>query len=105
MATLSELTGLARDNQPLLDKITGAVMIAANGIYGESGATANHAERLAWAARVVNAPAAQARKMMSFVLAANAANSVAQITGASDAAIQNNVDAAVDFFALNDTGA
>lgn len=95
MATYQELFDLRR-NQALLDKITVAVQIAAETIYAEAGGTTNHANRVIWAREATQHPRAMAEVCMSLVLAANKSNSVAQITGAADSAIQTNVDNLVD---------
>lgn len=59
----------------------------------------NNANRLLWAAIVFNNPRSEADRMLWALLAANSDATVANITGATDAAIQVNVNAAVDLFA------
>ena len=98
MATLLELRGLLRDNV-LHQKVEAAVLIAANAIRVEAAATANHANRLVWAKQAFASPVSKVEGMLSAVLSANASATVAQIQGASDAAIQSNVNVAVDLFA------
>ena len=99
MATYSELRALF-SNDELRHKIEIAVIIAAEAIRSELATVPNHANRLTWAIEAFNQPAAVANKMMMAVLAGNAAATVAQITGATDAAIQTKVNAAVDLFAI-----
>lgn len=98
MATYQELFDLRRD-QVLLDKITVAVIIAADTIYNEAGGTANHANRLIWAREASKSPRAMAEVFMAAVLAANKAVAAGSISGAADTAIQTNVDDVVDNFA------
>lgn len=98
MATYAELL-TASENATLRNKMRVAVVIAAEKVRTESGATANHANRLAWAKAVFADPDGAARSMMWPVLAQNAAATLAQITGATDATVQTAVDAAVDVFA------
>lgn len=57
MASLSELIQLQRDvGSGLRDRVTMACVIAAEGVRAESSGTANHANRLKWAATVFNDP-------------------------------------------------
>lgn len=98
MATYTELFGL-RNNSELKNKVTAAVVIAAETVMNEDGGTPNHANRLIWAKGVFTSPSSEADRMFWAVLAANNAATVAAITGASDAAIQTNVDDHVDLFA------
>lgn len=101
MATYLELFGLKYDSD-LQDRTAAAVMIAAETIRSDEAPPANQAARLAWAARVMANPKAEAERMLWAVLAVNKDATVAQITGASDAALQTQVDAAVDLFADTD---
>lgn len=98
MATYAELL-TASENATLRNKMRVAVVIAAEKVRVENGATANHANRLIWAKSVFAEPDVAARAMMWAVLAQNAAATLAQITGATDATVQTAVDAAVDVFA------
>jgi hypothetical protein len=59
-----------------------------------------HDKRLLWAVKAFQSPRAVAVIMLRVVLGANKSATVAAITGASDALIQSNVDAAVDAFAI-----
>jgi hypothetical protein len=103
MATYEELFDLQR-NQQLLDKITVAIIVSTNTIFegGDAGAPwdgANHANRVIWAREAAINPRRMAEVFMANVLALNKAMTEAQIIGASDAAIQSNIDASVDSFA------
>ena len=98
MATYEELFGL-RNNSALKNKVTSAVVIAAETVMNESAATDNHANRAIWAKAVFANPTAEANRMFWAVLAANNGAAVGAITGASDAAIQTNVDDHIDLFA------
>jgi len=87
MATLQELRSLF-SNSDLMEKIEAATVIAANDLIGGTPS----ADDQRWAAVVFSSPASEARKAMMAVLASNNTASVAAIIGASDAAIQGNVD-------------
>jgi len=60
----------------------------------KTGTTPTQAQ-MDWAAAVLQNPNAEAKKALRFVLAKNASATVAQITGASDATLQTNVDEVV----------
>jgi hypothetical protein len=98
MATYTELHGLAGQNV-LLERITVAIVIAADAILNEPEAAVNHANRLVWAKGAFNNPQNQAKPFLNALLASNNEVTVEAITGATDAAIQSKVDAAVDLFA------
>ena len=98
MAAYNELYSLL-SNTALKNRIRVACVIAAETIRTEDVGTANHANRLIWAAAVFANPEAESGRMFMSVIAANKDNTVAQIEGASDAQIQAAVDAAVDLFA------
>lgn len=98
MATYAELYNLHNDSG-LKNKVAVAVLVAAEAIRIEDGGTTNHTNRLIWAASALQNPQSEAIRMYWSVLAANKDLSVAQIQGATDSAIQSNVDAAVDLFA------
>lgn len=99
MATLAELQGLFSD-AGLLPKIEAACVIAAEAIRVEAANTANHSARVAWAKQVYTSPSTVAQYMLKAVLAQNSTLTVAQLQGASDAAIQAAVNAAVNMFAF-----
>lgn len=98
MATYDELHDL-QNNNPLLEKITVAIVIAADAIRSEAAGTTNHANRLVWAKSAFADPRGIRSQVLWAVLAANKSASVTNISGASDAAIQANVDAVVDVLA------
>lgn len=98
MATYAELLS-ASENDVLKNKIRVAVVIAAEVVRTEAGTVTNHANRLVWAKSVFTAPDTEAKRMMWAVLAQNQAATLAQITGATDATVQNAVNNAVDVFA------
>lgn len=92
MATYLELFALRSDSD-LNDKIAVAVAKKAQAIIDEATPTA---AEIAWANEAINNPVAKAGTLINYVLAANSEATPAQITGASDASIQTNVNAAVD---------
>lgn len=98
MATFAELDVASRDGV-LFTKVKVASFIAANVVATESGATANHANRLLWAKQVYASPESEARRMVWAVLAANAGATAAQIAAVTDAQVQTAVNAAIDVFA------
>jgi hypothetical protein len=98
MATYDELLQAA-ENATLRNRIRVACVIAAEAVRTEVGTTTNHANRLIWAKAVFANPTAEADRMLWAVLAQNKAATLAQITGATDSAIQTAVSAAVDVFA------
>lgn len=98
MATYAELFDLRTDSA-LKNRVIAAVIIAAETVMNELDAVPNHANRLIWAKGVFANPGTESDRMFMAVLAANSDASVAQIQGASDAAIQTNVDDHIDLFA------
>jgi len=98
MATYTDLYGLFA-NSELRNKMRVAVVVAAETIRAEDAGTDNHANRMAWAKNAFSNPDGAADGMLKALLAANKDLEVAQIMGASDAAIQTKVDAAVNVFA------
>ena len=98
MATYTELFDL-KNNSALRNRVLVACAIAAETIMAEDGGTTNHANRLVWAAGVFASPKGEAERMYWALLAANKDTTVANIEGATDAAIQSAVDDHVDLFA------
>lgn len=98
MATYAEIYDLTA-HSALRNRVTVACTVAAYAINGEDAATPNHTNRLIWAARVFADPTAEAQRMYPVILAANAAATVAQITGAADADILAAVQGVVNLFA------
>lgn len=98
MATYEELFTL-KSNDALRNKVSVACVVAADAIRSDPSPPGNQTNRLLWAAAVMANPQAEADRMLWAVLATNKDQEVASIQGASDSAIQTNVDAAVDLFA------
>lgn len=97
MATYLDLARLPQTDPTeygeLEEKIKVAVVIKAQAIADSGTATA---EQIAWAKTALRFPAQEARAVINYVLAANNGATTANILSAMDAAIQNNVDSAVD---------
>ena len=91
MATLLELRGLFSDSD-LQDRVEAALIISAQGLLDAPTPPANDQK---YAAQVFANPRAEARKALMSVLAANESATLAQIQGATDAAIKTNVDAVI----------
>ena len=98
MASYEEIFDL-RNYSPLKNKVTTAVLIAAETIINEDPGTTNHANRLTWAKKVFTNPRVEADRMFMAMLAANKDATVSNIQNATDASIQTNVDAHIDLFA------
>lgn len=98
MATYAELDQAAQ-NDLLRLKVRVACIIAAEAIRNEAGTTPNNANRLLWAKRVFAHPVQESERMLWAVLAQNQGATLAQITGASDSAVQSAVNSAVNVFA------
>jgi hypothetical protein len=92
MATYTELFDL-RSNNALRNKIAVAVIEKARILIDLATPTA---KQLAWAEAAISNPLGKADTLMNYVLVANKSATTAQILAANDAAIQNNVNAAVD---------
>ena len=95
MATYAELADItaAAGFGALQAKVRVAVAIKAVAILDSVAPSAPAVE---WAKSALDAPASVANSVMWYVVAANAGATVTQITGAPDAAVQSNVNAAVD---------
>lgn len=98
MATYAEIL-TASENDALRNKVRVACVIAAETVRTEVGTTNNHADRLIWAKSVYISPESVTQRMLWAVLAQNQAQTLANIIGASDAAVQTAVNAGVDVFA------
>ncbi len=92
MATYTELYGLSSDGN-LLNRLTVAVVIKSQTLLDKSPPSAGE---VAWATNTLRTPATAAQLTLRYVLAKNAAATVAQINAATDATIQGLVNAAVD---------
>ena len=100
MATYDELLTIANSSGSALhSRIKVAVIVACDVIRTEAAGTANHANRLKWAAATLQSPDDAARRMLWAVLAQNRVATAAQITGADDATVQAAVNAGVDLLA------
>lgn len=97
MATLAELQGLFSD-AALLPKVQTACVLAAEVIRTEAAETPDHTARMAWAKIALNNPATEAVWVLKAVLAQNSTLTVAQIQGASDAALKTAVTNAITAF-------
>ncbi len=95
MATYDELFELS-DYQPLVQKVVEACVIAAVAIKDEATPVSS---RIAWANSVLSNPRQVGGRVIWAVLALNAGAPVTNIKGASDSAIQDNVDDLVDLLA------
>ena len=100
MASFLELRGLFGSGD-LRNRIEVATIIAANAIAQNS--TAESDERLFWAQRVFASPGRETDRAMLVAIAQNSTKTVAQITGAPDAAIQSAVDSAVGVLVVGST--
>lgn len=102
MATLEELGTLhargTNESEDLVNRIKGAILIAAEGIRVEAPSVTNHAARLAWAKGAFIDPRRSADELWGAILGANGGFTIAQILAASDAAIQAAVNDAVEAF-------
>ena len=92
MATYLELKVLTQDIA-LRDKVEIAVDVKAAAILDDGAATTAEVD---WASEAIMNPSLRAVEILNYVLAVNKGLSVEAIQGASDAAIQSNVDTAVD---------
>lgn len=95
MATYEELRSLISDGEgdDLKKRIEVAIAVKAQELIDLPTPSTN---QLAWASEALISPASKADQIMHYVLAANRAAAVSQIAGATDSAIQSNVDSAVD---------
>jgi len=91
MATYTELFELRQD-AGLLNKITTAIAIKSKNVIDGAG-TAGQKD---WAREAINNPSGVSEKVIWFMLVANKDNSIAQIQGANDSAVQANTDVAID---------
>ncbi len=98
MATYDELL-IVSENGTFKNRIKVACIVAAEMVRSELSSVTNHAARVVWAKAVFANPDAEANRMLWAVLAQNRTFTPAQITGATDTAIQNAVNAAIDVFA------
>lgn len=90
MATYAEILQ-ASNNTTLRDKVIVAVCMAAEVVRTEDIATVNHLNRLAWARAALTDPESAAKPILRSMLAqtqtTTPAVTLAQLTGATDAAV------------------
>ena len=91
MATYLEVRDLFNDSD-LTNRVAVAVLVS---VKDKLEVTPTAAEK-SYAAKVFASPQAEAKKILKYVLAVDNGSTVAQIQGASDAALQTNVDAVID---------
>lgn len=99
MATLAELSTIINEGGPFADKVKAACIKTAVNVAFEDVGTPNHANRLKLAKQFLVDPAGQYSRVLRYVIAANAASTLAEITGLSDANIQSHVDASLAILA------
>ncbi len=92
MATYDELFDL-RSNSSLRNRVAVAAVKKAQALLDGTTPTT---DQVTWANSVLTSPMVMASKLLLYVLGANSSATVVVITGASDASIQTNVDAAAD---------
>lgn len=100
MATYDELLSILggqEDNGALENKVRVACTKKAQLLMDADGkSTAASADEVNWAIACFRDPAGKAAEIFPYVVMANSGLAVGAITGATDTAIQTNVDAAVD---------
>lgn len=94
MATYEELYDL-RNDSTLRNRVLVAIVVKAQEII--DSVTPTSAE-VTWAEEALENPGMHLDGLLHYVLSANKDASVAQILGATDTAIQTNIDSAVDVF-------
>ena len=90
MATLEELHSLA-DDELMLKKVYGAIMLAGHGLLKN----APDVNERAWGKHALYNPTPEALKAWRYILAENSAFTVAQITGAGEQKIIDEVNSVV----------
>jgi len=98
MATVSEIKGLY-NNSNFQDAVEVEAVQAALDIIDEDGGTANHANRLIWAKITLSRPRETMQNILPAIIVQNRGLTVAQIQGASSAAILSAVNAVINVFA------
>lgn len=95
MATYAEIAAISNDPSwsGLIDKVRVAVAIKAAAVIDSATPPAILLE---WAKSAVSNPGPAANAIVYYVVAKNSAAAISAITSASDAAVQTNVNAAVD---------
>lgn len=98
MATYTELATLESDPD-LQKKVEVALWVAVAAIVAEDSETPNHSNRLKHAKQILGDSDGYKQRYLKYLLAANEDQSLATITGASDAQIQAKVNDAINIFA------
>lgn len=98
MATYAELL-TAFESDSVRNRVRVALIVACEAIRTEPSNTPNKTNRMRWAKATLASPASVVDSMMWAVLAQNRAQPLSTILGASDAAVQAAVDAAIDVLA------
>lgn len=98
MATYAELRGLFGEDT-YQKKIEAAAVDAAYLVMAESDGAAEHATRIKFAFRIIEEPVVYGRRLALTILLKNKAATVAQITGANDAAALTEVQTVFNEFA------
>ena len=98
MATYEEIRGLF-NNSGLINRVTVAIVVAAEAVRVEDVTTANHTERLAWAVVAFASPEPEAERALKSLVASNKSLEVEAIKDVTDAQIQAKVDALVSMLA------
>lgn len=95
MATYQELASISEESgfDGFIAKVRVAVVDKAVTILGQAVPTAAEVE---WAKKAITYPAVVADELVWYVVVANKSVNLATIVAASDSAVQNNVNAAVD---------
>lgn len=99
MATLAELSTLINEGGPFADKVKAAILKTSIAVAFEDPGTTNHANRLALAKSFLSDPNGNYQKVMRYVIAANAAETLVDILALSDATIQSHCDASLAILA------
>ena len=99
MATYVDLSGIKADSRwnDLQQKVRFACVKKASVIIDSATPTAS---AVAWATECLGNPVAKSEQIENYVIAANSGATLTAIFGATDAAIQANVNAAVDVLAV-----
>jgi hypothetical protein len=95
MATYNELASLNEDAgwPAFADKALISVIKKATEIVDEASPSAT---RLSWARSALGSPRGSTNELIFYAVAKNSGLTTAQILGASDSAVQTNIDEAID---------
>jgi len=98
MANYDEIRGLF-DDSGLTNRLTVAIVVAAESVRVEDVTTANHAERLTWAKNAFANPEPEAKRALKSLVASNKSMNITAIKTVSDTAIQSQVNTLVNMLA------